>query len=122
MKHIDTRKEDINVDYLLRGIQHRIRNKTGISSIPLEEIEDFDNIETYGSQLDSYNNIDLSPELYFTLDYASKLYDPRSVPGNTRFYKAKKLMMRFFRLYATLNSILHASTETSGLRKDERGI
>jgi len=101
MKHIDTRKEDINVDYLLRGIQHRIRNKTGISSIPLEEIEDFDNIETYGSQLDSYNNIDLSPELYFTLDYASKLYDPRSVPGNTRFYKAKKLMMRFFRLYAT---------------------
>ncbi len=101
MMHIDTRKEEITVDYLLRGIQHRMRNKKNVQNIFLEEVGDFKDFEPYGDQSDAYMNIDLSPELYFSLDYASKVYDPRSVPGNTRFYKAKKLMMRFFRLYAT---------------------
>ena len=101
MIHIDTRKEEITVDYLLRGVQHRMRNKKGSSIISFEDIESLDNIELYGDQPNVYDNINLSPELYFSLDYASKVYDPRSVPGNTRFYKAKKLMMRFFRLYAT---------------------
>ncbi len=98
--HIDTRKEDISVDYLLRGIQHRIRNDKGLPGIYLEEVDD---LEELGSLQDfeTYDNISLSPELYFNLDYASKLYDPRTVPGNTRFYKVKKLIMRVFRLYAT---------------------
>jgi len=101
MIHIDTRKEEITVDYLLRGIQHRMRNKKGMPSISFEDIESLEDVEFYGNQSDAYDNINLSPELYFSLDYASKVYDPRTVPGNTRFYKAKKLMMRFFRLYAT---------------------
>ncbi len=101
MIHIDTRKEDITVDYLLRGIQHRMRNKKGMPSIAYEDDEPFEDVESYGYQSSDYNNIDLRPELYFSLDYASKLYDPRTVPGNTRFYKAKKLLMRVFRLYAT---------------------
>ena len=98
--HIDTRKEDISVDYLLRGIQHRIRNNKGLPNIYLEDVESLNNLDALDS-FETYDNINLSPELYFNLDYASKLYDPRTVPGNTRFYKAKKLLMRVFRLYAT---------------------
>jgi len=98
--HIDTRKEDISVDYLLRGIQHRIRNNKGLPGIYLENVESLENIASLQT-FETYDNIHLSPELYFNLDYASKLYDPRTVPGNTRFYKVKKLIMRVFRLYAT---------------------
>ncbi|RLD12251.1 MAG: hypothetical protein DRI44_01270 [Chlamydiae bacterium] len=98
--HIDTRKEDISVDYLLRGIQHRIRNNKGLSNIYLENVDSLEDISSL-DEFETYDNISLSPELYFNLDYASKLYDPRSVPGNTRFYKIKKLIMRVFRLYAT---------------------
>ena len=98
--HIDTRKEDISVDYLLRGIQHRIRNNKGLPGIYLEDVEPLENIDSL-AEFKAYDNIHISPELYFNLDYASKLYDPRTVPGNTRFYKVKKLIMRVFRLYAT---------------------
>jgi len=98
--HIDTRKEDITVDYLLRGIQHRIRNNKGLPNIYLENVDPLENIGSL-DEFETYDNISLSPELYFNLDYASKLYDPRTVPGNTRFYKIKKLIMRVFRLYAT---------------------
>ena len=109
MIHIDTRKEELSVDYLLRGIQHRMRNSDKGARYSFQSIDAFEEINFEDEQLDSYNNINLSPELYFSLDYASKLYDPRTVPGNTRFYKAKKLMMRFFRLYATRQVEFNAS-------------
>jgi len=93
--NIDTRKEETTVEHLLRRVQRSLR--TGQDNFS-EELETFN---YYDANLTTYNNIDIDPELYFAIDYASKIYDPRTVPGNTRFYKLKKLMMRFFRLYAT---------------------
>ena len=93
--NIDTRKEETTVEHLLRRVQRSLRTSQENFSDELETFSYYDTSSTI------YNNIDIDPELYFVMDYASKIYDPRTVPGNTRFYKIKKLMMRFFRLYAT---------------------
>jgi len=93
--NIDTRKENTNVEILLKRLQHRLRARSDNLSDGLETYDYFD------VNSSAFNNIDIDPELYFAIDYASKIYDPRTVPGNTRFYKVKKLIMRIFRLYAT---------------------
>jgi len=95
MHNIDTRKENTTVEHLLRRVQQQLRQQKGQPVEPLPENE------YYKQKLESYSNIDIDPDLYFTLDYASRIYDPRTIPGNTRFYKIKKIAMRIFRLYAT---------------------
>ncbi len=93
--NIDTRKEDTTVEHLLRRVQRSMHTDRDNYS---EELETYNYSNVHSA---SYNNIDIDPDLYFAVDYASKIYDPRTIPGNTRFYKIKKLAMRLFRLYAT---------------------
>ena len=94
---IDIRKEETSVETVLRRIKLNIKRRGSYSSIT----DTFKKPVFNFSDTDDYENIKLDPELYFLIDYAGRSYDPRTVPGNTRFYKLKALIMRVMRLYTT---------------------
>lgn len=50
---------------------------------------------------EQFSNIHLSPELFFQLDYAARIFDPRDTPGNTRLKAVKRAVQRVMRVYTT---------------------
>ena len=95
MYHLDTRREDTSVETILRRVQHRMRQEHGA---PPEHEEPE---PAQGGERRLFDNLHIDPELYFTLDYAGRIYDPRTVPANTRFRGLKNIVMRVMRLYTT---------------------
>ncbi len=90
-KDFDMRVEEMETEQLLRRVKFHLENPDAQTIRPSKETpkaEDFDNLH-------------LGNEMYFQLDYAAKIYDPRTVPQNTRFRRIKGLLMRVMRLYAT---------------------
>ncbi|NLF39972.1 methyltransferase domain-containing protein [bacterium] len=91
---VDVRPEETDVETILRRVQHRLRRQAG-ESLPLSADE-------YGeSAAPSFQNLHIGPDVYFQLDYAARIYDPRTVPGNTRFVWFKSFVMRVMRIYTT---------------------
>ena len=95
MYQLDTRREDTSVETILRRVQHRLRQEQGSLPEPMPSEPDSCGIRRL------FDNIHIEPEMYFTLDYAGRIYDPRTVPGNTRFRRLKGIVMRVMRLYTT---------------------
>ena len=87
----DTRIEEMETEQLLRRVKYHLEHP--------EEQAARAPAETSASA--EFENLHLGNEMYFQLDYAAKIYDPRTVPANTRFRKFKELAMRVMRLYAT---------------------
>ncbi|MBR4465181.1 methyltransferase domain-containing protein [bacterium] len=92
-KDFDMRVEEMETEQLLRRVKFHLENPEAETSRPspvsnTPKAPDFDNLH-------------LGNEMYFQLDYAAKIYDPRTVPQNTRFRRIKGLLMRVMRLYAT---------------------
>ena len=90
-KDFDMRVEEMETEQLLRRVKFHLENPDAQTIRPSKETpkaQDFDNLH-------------LGNEMYFQLDYAAKIYDPRTVPQNTRFRRIKGLLMRVMRLYAT---------------------
>lgn len=90
-KDFDMRVEEMETEQLLRRVKFHLENPDAQTIRPSRETpkaQDFDNLH-------------LGNEMYFQLDYAAKIYDPRTVPQNTRFRRIKGLLMRVMRLYAT---------------------
>ena len=91
LNELDFIAEDTSVEQLLRKVKIRMlyRNKA-----PMECDMDafFKN---------TFVNVDLGSDVFFYADYAARIYDPRTVPSNTRFYGLKKLIMRVMRIYST---------------------
>ena len=94
---IDIRKEETSVETVLRRVKQSLKRQQLKSSAPYAN----DSTEFIFNDIQDYENIKLDPELYFLIDYAGRSYDPRTVPGNTRFYKLKSMIMRVMRLYTT---------------------
>lgn len=90
-KDFDMRIEEMETEQLLRRVKFHLENPDAQTSRPARE--------TPNSQ--DFDNLHLGNEMYFQLDYAAKIYDPRTVPQNTRFRRIKGLLMRVMRLYAT---------------------
>ncbi len=114
MVEIDARVRETDVEHLLRAIYHRRQHASEWAPEP--------SVETRSAPPPphEFDNIHLPPQLYFQLDHAARIYDPRSVPGNTRFYRLKSLFMRLLRLYttrqvefnATVMRVLNTFTDT----------
>lgn len=88
---LDIRSVDMNIQQLLRHVRHRLSDTGDVS-------------DTYSYAKDTedrFENIDLPPEMYYQLDYAARIYDPRPVPGNTRLLWLKKGIARIMRVYTT---------------------
>ena len=94
---IDIRKEETSVETVLRRVKQNLKRK----HLKFSDLQSGDSTVFFFNDTQDYENIKLDPELYFLIDYAGRSYDPRSVPGNTRFYKLKSLIMRVMRLYTT---------------------
>ena len=87
----DTRIEEMETEQLLRRVKHHLEHPDQPEVRRAPE----------APQGKDFENIHLGNEMYFQLDYAAKIYDPRTVPQNTRFRRIKGLLMRVMRLYAT---------------------
>ena len=90
-KDFDMRVEEMETEQLLRRVKFHLENPDAQTSRPAKETP----------KAADFDNLHLGNEMYFQLDYAAKIYDPRSVPQNTRFRRIKGLLMRVMRLYAT---------------------
>jgi len=95
MVEIDVRARETDVEQVLREIYHRRQHGTAI--VPEPSVD----MQSAPPPLQEFENIHLPPHLFFQLDHAARIYDPRTVPGNTRFYRLKALFMRLLRLYTT---------------------
>ncbi|MCX7848132.1 MAG: methyltransferase domain-containing protein [bacterium] len=93
--NVDLSVQHTDIEHILRGIYHRLRRSSAAAYEP--------SADTFATVAASsrFENLDLPPQLYAQLDYAARIYDPRSVPGNTRFYRVKSFIMRVLRLYTT---------------------
>lgn len=87
----DMRVEEMETEQLLRRVKFHLENPDAQMSRPQAE----------APKAADFDNLHLGNEMYFQLDYAAKIYDPRTVPQNTRFRRIKGLLMRVMRLYAT---------------------
>ncbi|MBR5623623.1 methyltransferase domain-containing protein [bacterium] len=87
----DMRVEEMETEQLLRRVKFHLENPDAKESRPAMETP----------KAADFDNLHLGNEMYFQLDYAAKIYDPRTVPQNTRFRRIKGLLMRVMRLYAT---------------------
>ena len=87
----DMRVEEMETEQLLRRVKFHLENPDAKESRP----------KTETPKAADFDNLHLGNEMYFQLDYAAKIYDPRTVPQNTRFRRIKGLLMRVMRLYAT---------------------
>ena len=87
----DTRIEEMETEQLLRRVKYHLDHPDQPEIRRAPE----------APQGKDFENIHLGNEMYFQLDYAAKIYDPRTVPANTRFRRVKDLIMRVMRLYAT---------------------
>ena len=87
----DMRVEEMETEQLLRRVKYHLDNPDAQTSRPAMETP----------KASDFDNLHLGNEMYFQLDYAAKIYDPRTVPQNTRFRRIKGLLMRVMRLYAT---------------------
>ena len=92
-KDFDMRVEEMETEQLLRRVKFHLENPGAETVRPLPANET--------PKTPDFDNIHLGNEMYFQLDYAAKIYDPRTVPQNTRFRRIKGLLMRVMRLYAT---------------------
>ena len=92
-KDFDMRIEEMETEQLLRRVKFHLENPGAETVRPLPANET--------PKTPDFDNIHLGNEMYFQLDYAAKIYDPRTVPQNTRFRRIKGLLMRVMRLYAT---------------------
>lgn len=90
-KDFDMRVEEMETEQLLRRVKFHLENPDAKESRPAMETP----------KAADFDNLHLGNEMYFQLDYAAKIYDPRTVPQNTRFRRIKGLLMRVMRLYAT---------------------
>lgn len=90
-KDFDMRVEEMETEQLLRRVKFHLENPDAQTSRPVAETP----------KAADFDNLHLGNEMYFQLDYAAKIYDPRTVPQNTRFRRIKGLLMRIMRLYAT---------------------
>ncbi len=90
-KDFDMRVEEMETEQLLRRVKFHLENPDAQTSRPVAETP----------KAADFDNLHLGNEMYFQLDYAAKIYDPRTVPQNTRFRRIKGLLMRVMRLYAT---------------------
>ena len=90
-KDFDMRVEEMETEQLLRRVKFHLENPDAQTSRPAAE----------APKAADFDNLHLGNEMYFQLDYAAKIYDPRTVPQNTRFRRIKGLLMRVMRLYAT---------------------
>lgn len=90
-KDFDMRVEEMETEQLLRRVKFHMENPDAAVSRPVAETP----------KAADFDNLHLGNEMYFQLDYAAKIYDPRTVPQNTRFRRIKGLLMRVMRLYAT---------------------
>lgn len=90
-KDFDMRVEEMETEQLLRRVKFHLENPDAKESRPKMETP----------KAADFDNLHLGNEMYFQLDYAAKIYDPRTVPQNTRFRRIKGLLMRVMRLYAT---------------------
>ena len=89
--NFDTRIEEMETEQLLRRVKYHLEHPDQPEVRRAPE----------APQGKDFENIHLGNEMYFQLDYAAKIYDPRTVPANTRFRRVKDLIMRVMRLYAT---------------------
>lgn len=90
IRDIDLLTEETSVETIARRLQQRYRQRAaggGVTSAH-EEVEEF-------------SNIHLAPEIFFQLDYAARIFDPRDTPGNTRLIWLKKAIQRVMRVYTT---------------------
>ena len=92
-RDFDMRVEEMETEQLLRRVKFHLENPGAETVRPLPANET--------PKTPDFDNIHLGNEMYFQLDYAAKIYDPRTVPQNTRFRRIKGLLMRVMRLYAT---------------------
>ena len=92
-KDFDMRVEEMETEQLLRRVKFHLENPEAEISRPAPA--------SNTPKAPDFDNIHLGNEMYFQLDYAAKIYDPRTVPQNTRFRRIKGLLMRVMRLYAT---------------------
>ena len=92
-RDFDMRVEEMETEQLLRRVKFHLENPGAETVRPLPANET--------PKTPDFDNIHLGNEMYFQLDYAAKIYDPRTVPQNTRFRWIKGLLMRVMRLYAT---------------------
>ena len=92
-KDFDMRVEEMETEQLLRRVKFHLENPGAETVRPLPANET--------PKTPDFDNLHLGNEMYFQLDYAAKIYDPRTVPQNTRFRRIKGLLMRVMRLYAT---------------------
>ena len=90
-KDFDMRVEEMETEQLLRRVKFHLENPDAQTSRPAAE----------APKAADFDNLHLGNEMYFQLDSAAKIYDPRTVPQNTRFRRIKGLLMRVMRLYAT---------------------
>lgn len=90
-KDFDMRVEEMETEQLLRRVKFHLETPDAQTSRPVAETP----------KAADFDNLHLGNEMYFQLDYAAKIYDPRTVPQNTRFRRIKGLLMRVMRLYAT---------------------
>jgi len=95
IRDIELLAEETSVETILRRVQQRLRQRQRVSSLDVDEpILEQDEIE-------QFSNIHLSPDFFFQLDYAARIFDPRDTPGNTRFIFLKKVVQRIIRIYST---------------------
>ena len=102
---IDITKEETSVELILRRVRRHLCQRENVPG----KYEDLEYPEFKVSENEAFENVTLDPELHFLLDYAGRIYDPRIVPGNTRFYKLKSIIMRVMRLYTTRQVELNAT-------------
>lgn len=95
MHEIDLLAEDTSVEVIVRRLQQRARLRRRAA------IGESGELVLEGDEREEFSNIHLSPELFFQLDYAARIFDPRDTPGNTRFIAVKRAVQRVMRVYTT---------------------
>ncbi len=95
IRDIELLAEETSVETILRRVQQRLRQRQRVAPLDVDEpLLEQDEIE-------QFSNIHLSPDFFFQLDYAARIFDPRDTPGNTRFVFFKKIIQRIIRIYST---------------------